>query len=59
MTFDEWKEEMEAVLKRITGCTWHELAGDLEPLEAAYKDEETPTEFANWWVDKHDLMRIA
>lgn len=54
-TFDEWRAEMEKICLKKTGCTWDDLAGDLEPLQDAYDTSQTPEEFIDWLIRKFDL----
>jgi len=43
--FVDWCCETDRLCQVHLGCTWAELAGDPEPLAAAFIDHETPAEF--------------
>lgn len=57
--FVDWCVEVNRLCRTHLACTWHELAGDSEPLARAFNDEQTPAEFVQWVQEKHDLTWLT
>ena len=55
--FGEWRKALDNYLVKWYYANWDELAGDVEPLERAYDEGQSPKEFAEWYARKHDLIR--
>ena len=59
MATKEYIAKLDPILKRRTGCSWTTLCGDEEPIERAIRYEETPEEFADWFIEKHALHELT
>lgn len=56
--FDKYREVVSEHLKRFYYITWDDACGDEEPIRRAIECKETPTDFAEWWALKYDLLSI-
>lgn len=54
-SFVDWCVETDRLCREHLACSWAELAGDPEPLVAAFKDRMTPHDFVIWYRDKYAL----
>lgn len=55
LSFKQWRKEIDRLLMKRVSSTWNDLAGDLEPLQSAYADGDTPGQFVQHIIDKFDL----
>jgi hypothetical protein len=53
--FDEWASTVDALCLAHLACGWHDLCGDLPPLQAGFNAGQSPIEFVRWWAEKYDL----
>ncbi len=58
MSFDEWAQAVDVLCRRHFACSWDDLAGDLEPLQASYEGGETPRQFIERLARKFDLTWV-
>lgn len=58
-TFDSWRQEFEAELKRRTNMTWADASGDLAPLQDYFSRNEPVSETVDWYIEKYDLEDVA
>ena len=54
--FDEYRKAVSQYLQKYYCITWHDACGDESPIRGAIQAKETPTEFAEWWATKYDLI---
>jgi hypothetical protein len=54
-TFESWAVSVNRLCVDHLACSWAELAGDPEPLLAAFSDGESPEAFVARLRDKFDL----
>ncbi len=57
--FDEYRKAVSQYLKKYYCITWHDACGDEAPIRDAIQAKETPTEFAEWWATKYDLIEYT
>lgn len=50
-----WKGKVNELFLRRVCCSWQDLCGDIEPLEKAYAQGETPEEFVARYVRRFGL----
>lgn len=55
MSFDEWAKAVDVLCRRHFACSWDDLAGDIEPLQASYENRERPRQFIESLARKFDL----
>ncbi len=55
MPFDTYCTHIDEACVELWGATWADLCGDLEPLQRAHANGETPYEFAEYWGAKYNL----
>lgn len=54
-TLAEWSDEVDSLCKSHLACGWNDLCGDNEPLQRAFENGESPSEFVSWFAEKYDL----
>jgi hypothetical protein len=54
--FNDWKQRVDELCLRHLACSWHDLCGDMPPLQQAFEDGESPIGFVCWWAEKFDLQ---
>lgn len=57
--FAEWTRSVDALCREHLACSWQDLCGDPEPLEAGYEAGHTSMEFVRWFAEKYDLTWAA
>lgn len=55
MNYEEWKQQVDALFRKLVGPSWNDLCGDEEPLQKAFERGETPNDFVHEYVAKYDL----
>lgn len=59
MTFEEFKADVDRLMKASYGIDWHDACGDPDPIERAIENGESPEEFVDWWAEKTGLTTIS
>ncbi len=54
--FEKYRDTVSQYLEKYYCLTWHDACGDEAPIRTAIEVGETPTEFAEWWATKYDLI---
>lgn len=57
--FVDWCVEADRLCRIHLGCSWADLAGDPEPLVAAFTARESPAEFVTRYHDRYDLQWLT
>jgi hypothetical protein len=55
-TFESWAASVDQLCVNHLACSWAEFAGDVEPLQSAFNDGESPEQFVVRIRDKFDLI---
>jgi hypothetical protein len=55
LPFRLWCDQVDMLCRKHLYCSWAELAGDVEPLQTAFDNHETPLEFVRGWRDHYEL----
>jgi len=59
MNLDQFKKEVESISLDKYGISYIDENGDdCKVLEDAFKNDETPEEFVQWWAEKHNLVTM-
>jgi hypothetical protein len=53
-----WFVKLDKEFVRRTGCNWHNLCGDQEPLDAWYAEGTPVEEIVTEYIEKYDLTEI-
>ena len=56
--FDKYRETVSQHLMKFYYISWDDACGDEEPIRHAIDSKQTPTEFAEWWALKYDLISV-
>lgn len=59
MNYEQWKSKVDQLFLQKTGVNWENLCGEEEVLQRWYHENDTPEEFVNYWIEKHDLEVIG
>lgn len=54
--FDKYRDAVSQYLEKYYCITWDDACGDEAPIICAIQRKDTPTEFAEWWATKYDLI---